>query len=220
MYGLMPSYLEAISAAGGVPLMIPLGLTEEALLAILDRVDGILLPGGGDIEPDFYRGRSHISIWGVNQERDRTEFILSRAAVEKRKPLLAICRGIQVLNVALGGTLWEDIGTMVPNALEHDITNGTPRNHLAHTVEIRPDSVLARIIGKTESLVNSIHHQAIRDLAPELLVTAHAPDRVIEGAEIPDHPFAVAVQWHPENLISDDPAMLSLFRAFVRAAAQ
>jgi len=216
----MPSYMEAISAAGGVPLMIPLGLTEEALLTILDRVDGILLPGGGDIEPDFYRGKSHVSIGGVDRERDRTELILSRAAVKYRKPILAICRGIQVLNVALGGTLWEDIGSMVPNALEHDLTNGTPRNHLSHPVQIRPDSDLAKIIGKTECQVNSIHHQAIRDLAPELMVTAHAPDRVIEGAEIPDHPFAIAVQWHPEILIGDDPAMLALFRALVRAAAQ
>ena len=216
----MPSYTEAITEAGGVPLLIPLGLTEAALLTVLDRVDGVLLPGGGDIEPEFYRGRSHLSLWGIDSERDRTELILAREAVQQRKPILAICRGIQVLNVALGGTLWEDIGSMVPNALEHDLTNGTPRNHLAHPVQIRPDSHLARIIGKTECKVNSIHHQAIRDLAPELMVTAHAPDNVIEGAEIPDHPFAVAVQWHPENLISDDPAMLALFRGLVEAAAR
>lgn len=220
MYGLMPSYTEAISAAGGVPLLIPLGLTEAALLTVLDRVDGVLLPGGGDIEPEFYHGRSHLSLWGVDAERDRTELILAREAVRQQKPILAICRGIQVLNVALGGTLWEDIGSMVPNALEHDINNGKPRNHLSHPVQIRPDSHLAQIMGKTECKVNSIHHQAIRDLAPELMVTAHAPDNVIEGAEIPDHPFAVAVQWHPENLISDDPAMLALFRALVKAAAR
>ena len=216
----MPSYTEAISEAGGVPLLIPLGLTEAALLTVLERVDGILLPGGGDIEPEFYRGRSHLSLWGIDAERDRTELILAREAVRQHKPIFAICRGIQVLNVALGGTLWEDIGSMVPNALEHDVTNGTPRNHLSHPVQIRPDSQLAKIMGTTNCKVNSIHHQAIRDLAPELMVTAHAPDNVIEGAEIPDHPFAVAVQWHPENLVSDDPAMLALFRALVKAAAR
>lgn len=216
----MPSYIEAISTAGGVPVMIPLGLSEEELLTIFERVDGILLPGGGDIEPAFYRGTSHKSMWGVDPERDRSEFVLSRAAVQKGKPILAICRGIQVLNVALGGTLWEDIGSMVPNSLEHDNSNGTPRNYLAHPVNIQPDSVLAKVIGKTECVVNSIHHQAIRDLAPELMVTAHAPDNVIEGAEVPEHPFAVAVQWHPENLIADDPAMLALFRALVEASAQ
>jgi putative glutamine amidotransferase len=220
VYGLMPSYTEAISAAGGVPVLIPLGLGEEELLAIFDRVDGILLPGGGDVEPDLYHGNSHMTLWGIDPERDRTEFILSRAAVQHRKPILAICRGIQVLNVALGGTLWEDIGSMLPNAIEHDISNGTQRNHLSHPVNIRQDSVLAKALGKTECRVNSIHHQAIRDVAPELMVTAHAPDNVIEGAEIPSHPFAVAVQWHPENLIGDDPAMLSLFRALVEAAAQ
>ena len=220
VYGLMPSYIEAISAAGGVPVMIPLGLSEEELLTILERVDGILLPGGGDIEPAFYHGTSHISLWGVDPERDRTEFILSRAAVRYGKPILAICRGIQVLNVALGGTLWEDIGSMVPDSLEHDNANGTPRNYLAHPVNIHPDSVLAKVIGKTECVVNSIHHQAIREVAPELMVTAHAPDNIIEGAEVPEHPFAVAVQWHPENLIADDPAMLALFRALVEASAQ
>jgi len=219
VYGLMPSYTEAISAAGGVPVLIPLGLSEEQLYAIFHRVDGIMLPGGGDIEPDLYHGNPHKSLWGIDPERDRTEFVLSRAAVQHNKPLLAICRGFQVLNVALGGTLWEDIRSMVPNAVEHDISNGSPRNHLSHTVTIRQDSVLARVLGKKECRVNSIHHQAIRDVAPELMVTAHAPDNVIEGAEIPSHPFAVAVQWHPENLIADDSAMLSLFRSLVKAAA-
>jgi putative glutamine amidotransferase len=220
VYGLMPSYTEAISAAGGVPVLIPLGLSDEELLTILDRVDGILLPGGGDVEPSLYHGNSHTTLWGIDPERDRTEFVLSRAAVQYRKPILAICRGMQVLNVALGGTLWEDIGSMVPNAIKHDISNGTPRNHLSHPVNIRQVSVLAKVMGKTECRVNSIHHQAIRDVAPELMVTALAPDDVIEGAEIPDHPFAVAVQWHPEILIADDPAMLSLFQALVEAAAR
>jgi putative glutamine amidotransferase len=220
VYGLMPSYTDAISKAGGIPLLIPLGLPEVDLLSLIDRLDGVLLPGGGDIEPEFYGGKSHLSLWGVDKERDRTEIIAAREAVQRKKPLLAICRGIQVLNVALGGTLWEDIGTMLPNALEHDMENGTPRNQLSHQVQIRPDSELAKIIGKTECMVNSIHHQAIRDLAPELMVTAQAPDSVIEGAEIPSHPFAIAVQWHPENLITDDPSMLALFRAFVEAASK
>lgn len=220
VYGLMPSYIEAITAAGGAPLMIPLGLTEDVLLSILDRLDGLLLPGGGDVEPEFYHGRSHPTLWGVDSERDRTELILAKAAIQRKKPLLAICRGIQVLNVALGGTLWEDINSMVPNAQEHDYDNGVPRDFLSHSVQIEPDSTLARIMGKTQCLVNSIHHQAIRDLAPELSVSALAPDGIIEGAEIGSHPFAVAIQWHPENLISKDPAMLALFQALVQAASR
>ena len=145
---------------------------------------------------------------------------MSRLAIERRKPILAICRGIQVLNVALGGTLWEDIDSMVPGAIEHDTKNGERRNHLSHDVTIQPDSLLAKVMGRTECRVNSIHHQAIRELAPGLQVTALAPDDIIEGAEIPGHPFAVAVQWHPESLISDDPAMLSLFRALVDASSR
>jgi putative glutamine amidotransferase len=220
VYGVMPSYTEAIVAAGGIPLLIPLGLSEADLLAIFEKIDGLLLPGGGDVEPEFYRGHSHNTMWGIDPERDRTELFLSRTAVQREKPMLAICRGIQVLNVALGGTLYEDISSQVSDALSHDISNGTSRNHLAHVVNIHPQTKLASVIGKTECWVNSVHHQAIRDLAPDLMVTALAPDNIIEGAEIPGHPFAVAVQWHPENLIADDPAMLSLFRGLVEAAAQ
>jgi putative glutamine amidotransferase len=220
IYGIMPSYTEAIVAAGGIPLLIPLGLSEEDLLLVFDKIDGLLLPGGGDVEPEFYHGRSHATLWGVDPERDRTELFLSRTAVQRGKPILAICRGIQVLNVALGGTLWADIGSQVSDSVQHDSSNGTPRNRLAHMVNIHPETRLASVIGKTKCWVNSVHHQAIRDLAPELMVTALAPDDIIEGAEIPGHPFAVAVQWHPENLIADDPSMLALFRGLVVAATQ
>ena len=215
--GLMPSYIEAIKAAGGIPLLIPLGLSEEELQVIFQRLDGVLLPGGGDIEPSVYNGRSDVAVSDVDRERDQTEIFMTRAAVEKQKPILAICRGIQVFNVALGGTLWEDIATLMPEALNHDMPNGLPRNYLVHEVTVKPDSMLARTMGVTTRRVNSMHHQALRDLAPDLTVTATAPDGVIEGAEVPDHPFAVGVQWHPEILVNDDPAMLSLFKGLVQA---
>lgn len=221
VYGIMPSYTEAVKAAGGIPLLVPLGLDEEELMTIFNKVDGILLPGGGDIDPGLYHGRHHHSLWGIDPERDRTEFFLSRKAVQNGKPLLAICRGIQVLNVALGGTLWEDIASFVPGALDHNISsNGAPRNYLAHTVAIQPGSLLNRVMGSTECRVNSVHHQAVRELAPSLVATGHAPDSVIEGAEVPSHPFALAVQWHPESLIADDPTMLKPFRGLVEAAAK
>jgi putative glutamine amidotransferase len=218
IYGLMPSYIEAVKAAGGIPLLIPLGLSDEDLQTVFERIDGVLLPGGGDIEPEYYNGRAHIKMWGIDGERDRTEFFMVRTAVEQQKPILAICRGIQVLNVALGGTLWEDIPTLVPHAIVHDNLPGQPRSHLSHTVDIQPGSLLARQLNQTTTWVNSLHHQAVRDLAPGLVATACSPDGLIEAAEAPNHPYALGVQWHPENLIHDDPNMLSLFKGLVEAA--
>lgn len=219
VYGLMPSYSEAISKAGGALIQIPLGLSEEQLTTIVERVDGLLLPGGGDVEPGVYNGRHHDTLWGIDPERDRTEFFLTRLAVDQSKPLLAICRGIQVFNVAMGGTLWEDIASMVPEAIVHRAPVGLPRNHLQHTVTVKPESKLAACLGQHESWVNSLHHQAIRELAPALTVTATSEDGLVEAAEVLGHPFALGVQWHPENLVADDLAMLGLFRGLVRAAA-
>lgn len=219
VYGLMPSYTEAITAAGGIPVLIPLGLSDEDLQTIFERIDGVLIPGGGDIDPESYHGQLHIKMWGIDHERDRTEFFFSRAAVAQQKPFLAICRGIQVFNVALGGTLWEDIPSLLPNALVHDTLDSEPRNYLAHSVSIVPNSLLARTLGKTESWVNSLHHQAVRDVAPDLAVAATSSDGLVEAVEVPGHRFALGVQWHPENLIADDPAMLALFKGLVQASA-
>jgi putative glutamine amidotransferase len=220
VYGLKASYTEAITAAGGIPLLIPLGLSDEDMQAIFNRVDGILLPGGGDVEPGRYNGHKIKRMWGIDPVRDRTEIFMTRAAVNQRKPIFAICRGIQVMNVALGGSLWEDIKSLVPDTIDHNLPDHMPRNHLSHTVTLSTGSNAAQNLGKTTSWVNSMHHQAIRDVAQELEVTATAPDGIIEAAEVPGHPFAVGVQWHPENLTGDDPAMLALFQGFVKAAAR
>jgi putative glutamine amidotransferase len=219
-YGLNASYIKAITAAGGIPLLIPLGLSDEDMQAIFNRIDGILLPGGGDVEPGNYNGQKNKRLRGVDPTRDRTEIFMTRAAVNQRKPIFAICRGIQVMNVALGGTLWEDIKSLMPDTLEHDLPAHMPGNHLSHEVSLVTGSDVAAQMGKTTSWVNSMHHQAIRNIAKELEVTASAPDDVIEAAEVPGHPFAIGVQWHPEVLIGDDPAMLDLFKGFVKAATR
>lgn len=218
MMGLMPAYIEAIREGGGIPLLVPLGATEDELLAILDRVDGVLLPGGGDINPEMYHGQRHETMRDINPDRDRVEIFMARQAIQQEKPLLAICRGHQLLNVALGGSLWEDIADLVPNAMCHDYYVTFPRTHLAHSVEVTSDSRLAHCLGQTEIEVNSLHHQGVRNLAPELVGTAVAPDGLIEGIEVPGHPFAVGVQWHPENLIVEVPAMLGLFKSLTEAA--
>lgn len=215
---LMPTYIEAVAAAGGIPSLIPMGLDEAALRALLVQVDGLVLTGGGDIAGDHYQSEHEDYIFDVDLDRDRVELFLAREALALNKPLLAICRGHQLLNVALGGTLYEDVMEWMPGAIKHDFFDTFPRNHKAHAVAIEPGSKLAATLGRREAEVNSLHHQGIRDLAPGLVAAAHAPDGLIECVEALDHPFALGVQWHPENLYIDDPVMLSLFRGLVEAA--
>ncbi len=218
--GLMPSYIEAVKAAGGIPVLIPLTLSDEDLLTVFARVDGLILPGGGDVEPALYQEEGTGLSKRINPQRDRGEILLTRTAVTQNKPLLAICRGIQVMNVALGGTLWEDLDTQRFDGLHHDWHGRQPRTHLAHAVQIDPDSRLAQSMGVTRPGVNSLHHQGIRDVAPKVAITATAPDGLVEGIEVPGHPFAVGVQWHPENLVFNDPHMLALFEGLVKASKQ
>ncbi len=220
MYGTPTTYVEAIQAAGGIPMLIPLGLSQKDLAAIFARIDGLLLPGGGDVSPDVYRGKMHDKVSRIDEKRDKTELWLAQKAVAEQKPTLAICRGHQVLNVALGGTLWEDVADLLPGAIRHDFFKTFPRDYLAHSVSVAEDSLLARLVGTQETAVNSLHHQGIRDLAPELVATAVAPDGLVEAVEIPSHPFALGVQWHPENLIKQDEKMLSIFKGFIQAAAE
>lgn len=219
VYGLMPSYTEAVLQAGGVPVLIPLGLDEETLSALLERIDGLLLPGGGDISPTHYGGNEgDPTVRDVDGERDHTEFLLVHHALQQQKPLLAICRGHQVFNVALGGTLWEDVHGAMPGAIAHDYFYKHNREYLAHEVDVLPGSLLARILQAKRIPVNSLHHQGIRELAAGLKAVATAPDGLIEAVEVTDHPFALGVQWHPENLIRVTPAMRALFAHFVNVA--
>lgn len=218
--GVMPDYTNALLLAGAAPMMIPLGADADTVRFLLDRVDGVLLPGGGDIEPSRYHGNTtHPTIRGVDDERDALEMLVVDEAVRRDLPLLAICRGHQLLNVALGGALCEDVPSMVANALDHDCYRpNVPRNHLAHEIRINDNSRLADIFDATRTWVNSLHHQAVKTVGDGLVPTAVADDGVIEAVEHRDHRFMVGVQWHPENLVYDHPTMLNLFRALVDAA--
>ena len=167
---------------------------------------------------DYYHSEHPDFIFDVDPDRDRVEYYLTREAVARRLPLLAICRGHQMLNVALGGTLYEDVLQGMPGAIKHDFFGLFPRNHQAHEVILEPGSRLATALGHQVACVNSLHHQGIRDLAPGLSAAAHAPDGLIEAVEVDDHPYALGVQWHPENLYVDNPDMLALFRGLVDAA--
>jgi putative glutamine amidotransferase len=214
------TYVHALLRAGAVPLLIPT-LTDPAVLRTLYRsLAGLLFTGGKDVHPARYGEPLHKRCDPVPTERDEMELTLVRWAVEAGKPLLAICRGIQVLNVALGGSLYQDLEVQVPEAEEHTWYPNYPRNRLSHAVAVTPETRLARILGATSLSVNSMHHQAIKDLAPGLAVVAQAPDGVIEGVEVQAHPFAVGVQWHPEDLAASDPQQQGIFDALVKATQE
>jgi putative glutamine amidotransferase len=211
------AYVRAVSNAGAIPVMIPLGLAEESLDELLERLDGSLFTGGGDVHPERYGSQVHPLVDDVDPDRDRVEVYLLNRTLEQGLPFLGICRGLQVINVALGGTLFEDILDQRPNAIKHQYYPNWPRNYLAHDVQVQKGSQLRLMLGSPTVQVNSLHHQGIRDLAAPLKATAYAPDGVIEAFELAEHPFGMAVQWHPEWL-QEHPPMQSIFRAFVRAA--
>jgi putative glutamine amidotransferase len=218
--GMSQSYVHALLEAGAAPVLIP-NIADKAILrAVYERLDGLLLPGGGDIDPVHYGESRHEKCNEPSAERDDTELALARWAIEGGMPLLGICRGIQVLNVALGGSLFQDIQAQLPGAERHDWYPNHPRDRLSHTVSIHPDARLARIVGTGTLPINSLHHQSVKDVAPGLVVAGRSPDEIIEAVEAPGHPFAVGVQWHPEELVGNDDRAQRLFDALVEASRQ
>jgi putative glutamine amidotransferase len=180
-------------------------------------MDGLLFTGGGDINPAIFNGDPNQHVYHIDQERDSLEIFLVRQAAEKGFPFFGICRGIQVINVALGGKLYTDIHDQLPGALRHDNHNKLARDETAHLVAINPKTRLESLVGTGDLPVNSFHHQGIESLGASLQATAYAPDGLIEAVEIPGHPFGLGVQWHPEWM-TRQKLMLELFRGFVRAA--
>lgn len=213
---LQRSYAKAIRQAGGVPVLIPSLIAEDGWDAIFARLDGILFSGGGDIGLEHSPGDPHPRIDDVDLERDSVELKMLNAAAADGKPFLGICRGCQVMNVALGGTLYTHIPDQLPGSLDHSYP-GNMRTVLVHQVKIEEGTRIAEIFGEPIIQVNSLHHQGLRDIAPSLRVAGHAPDGLVEAIELPDHPFGVAVQWHPEWL-TDQEGTRNLFRKFVDAA--
>jgi len=211
-------YIEAVLLAGGLPVLIPNLLPPSDLEALRARLDGILLTGGSDVDPALFNGAPHPEIYGIYPQRDATEIALVQRAAQTGQPFMGICRGIQVVNVALGGTLYTHIADQLQGALRHDWYPDIPRDYLAHPVTVQPGSLLERITASSELKTNSLHHQGLRQIAPTLRPIAWAPDGLVEAVELPGHPFALGVQWHPEWLVQYPP-MLELFKALVSAAA-
>src|SRR5207237_5201607 len=194
-YGINQSYVRALVAAGCAPVLIPLLDDDDRLRPVYDRLDGIVLPGGADIAPGEYQGEPIGDLNVVEAAGDRTELTLDRWAFADDLPTLGICRGQQVLNVALGGSLWQDPRHQGVTAVEHSDADGRPRSALTHRVRLDPDSRLAQLIDETDIEVNSLHHQAIKTIAPELRVTGKSDDGVIEAVESSERRFLIAVQW-------------------------
>jgi putative glutamine amidotransferase len=219
-YAAATTYTEAVEAAGGVPLVIPpqTGNIDEILAAI----DGLLLSGGADVAPERYGdGYIHEKTYGIHPLRDELELQLVRRAVAEDVPMLCICRGIQVLNVALGGTLVQDIPDQYASEIEHaQQIAGIRMEEPGHTVAVTPGSLLEHTYGVATIEVNSFHHQAIKDLAPDLQINAVAPDEIVESVAHPGSGWILGVQWHPEMMFRKHPEHLKPFQALVAAAAR
>jgi putative glutamine amidotransferase len=210
------AYITSLVNVGALPVLIPLGLPDAMLKELVACLDGILFTGGGDIHPQRYGSSSHPAVSEIDEDRDRVEIQLLKDTLQAERPFFGVCRGLQVINVALGGSLYEDIRDQYSDSINHRCYPDWPPDYLAHSISIDQGSYIADILGGRSMQVNSLHHQGIKKLASGLLATAHAPDGLIEAFELPGYPFGLAVQWHPEWLQAQPP-MRDLFQAFVQS---
>lgn len=207
------TYVDALRKAGAVPVLIP--PQPENAPDVVDGLDGILLAGGFDCDPEIYGEEAHPTVEPMDPRRQSNDLSLAKAARDRGIPTLGICLGLQVMNIAAGGTLVQDIHSQVATDIEHV---SDPEDRARHDVHIERGTHLAQILGETEAMnVNSSHHQAIKAVGEGLRETAHAPDGIVEGIEDPRHPFYLGVQWHPEDM-PGEPSATSIFGAFVEAA--
>ena len=214
------AYLRAIEGAGGAPVMIAPGFDDDTIIALMANVSGLMLTGGGDVDPALYGEPANgTQMDSVSVERDTLEVAALRIAMERGLPVLAICRGMQVLNVALGGSLYQDIPSRCPSEINHAQTAGgeRARDDVTHDVGVEARSCLASVLGGRSLRVNSMHHQALRKLGRGLEAVAWAPDGIIEGAEMPGERWVLGVQWHPEELVAGHEHARRLFAGFVAA---
>ena len=208
-------YVDCIARAGGTPVLLPSLESEQYVHDVLRTLDGLLLPGGDDADPALYGGEPHPKLGVTDDLKGRFEAALARGALEAGVPLFGICGGIQILNVACGGTLHQDIAACTSSTTQHRVVQTESR--ACHSIDIVPGSRLHEIIGEARIRVNSTHHQGLDALGDALVATAHAPDGIVEAVERPGEPFVLAVQFHPERLAAREPMFQRLFDAFVEA---
>lgn len=217
-YGQAHTYVDAVRMAGGVPILIPVALSAQETREVFDRLDGIVFSGGNDVTPGIYHAeQTHAR--NIDAPRDTHEVELMKLALAANKPVLAICRGMQLLNVVRGGTLYQDISAEVPQAMNHDGHHPDVTEPIVHTLTVVPNSNLAAVLGSTQVNANSYHHQAVKDLGDGLVVSARSEDGIIEGIEDMRHGYVMGLQTHPESLAArGDERWRRLFESFVRAS--
>ena len=216
-------YIVTLTNAGAVPWLVPL-IDDDTLHEIFENLDGVFLPGGADIDPVSYGQAPHPLCDKTDRDRDRVELALAKWAIEKQKPVLGVCRGMQLINLAAGGTLYQDLAEQKQGSIKHDYFpfggQNFRRDFLAHEVEVAPGSRLAKVFGEGTLRVNSMHHQGVRDVGKGLNVSAMAADGLVEGLEARDGGYVVGVQWHPEALTDNEEASRRLFEDFVETAGR
>lgn len=214
------AYIDAIVSVGGSPICIPVGLDAESIQGVYGLLDGLLLPGGDDVAPMHYGQEPHPALGQVDTLRDVLELDLTRRALEDDLPILAICRGVQLLAVAAGGTLYQDLPSQRPSEIRHEVRE-FGRDHLSHTIDVDPASHLGHALCTSRLSVNSFHHQAVRTIPEGFAITATSPDGVIEGIEATASRFTVGVQCHPEEMWETTGRPFErLFRDFVEAVRE
>ncbi|RDY27017.1 gamma-glutamyl-gamma-aminobutyrate hydrolase family protein [Romboutsia weinsteinii] len=208
------TYINAVEKANGVPIIIPVTTNEENIRAQISKMDGILLSGGVDVDPILYNEEPREKLGTVNPTLDEFNLIAIKIALELNKPILGICRGLQVLNIVLGGTLYQDLDYIDGSYIKH-VQNSKPYS-ATHSIKVDDSSVLKEILGENV-YVNSYHHQSIKDLGNGLRAIAYSCDGIIEAVEKIDSNFVIGVQWHPESMVNHCDKMLNLFRYFVNS---
>lgn len=210
-----PTYLRALAAAGAIPLILPLEISGDHLKTLVDTLDGFLFTGGPDLHPFLFGEQTQAFCGNVSLARDTMELELLSLVMKARKPILGICRGIQTINIGLGGNIYQDIPSQFKE--EFPIAHQQPFSYKvpSHRVDVVPETLLAQISQSSVLQVNSMHHQAVKDLAPGLVACGFGPNKLIEAIEKPDYPFLLGVQWHPEYLWEKDMAAFRLFKSFV-----
>ena len=216
-------YILTLTAAGAIPWLVPL-VDDDTLRGIYEELDAVFLPGGADIDPATYGADPHPLCDKTDRERDRVEVALATWALEDEKPVLGVCRGMQLINVAAGGSLYQDLAEELPGAIKHDYFpfrgEHFSRDFLAHDVDVAGGTRLAKLLGAGSVRVNSMHHQGVKALGQGLVSTAVSPDGLIEAIEGERSGYLVAVQWHPEALTDNDARARTLFADFIDAAGE
>lgn len=207
-------YLQSVIQAGGVPIILPIGIDEHAR-KLAEKIDGLVVTGGGDIDPTLFGEEPMPNLGMISPGRDSFEILMIQEMLKMDKPVLAICRGIQILNIAVGGDMYQDIYSQISEPLlQHG--QKAARSHLSHYVDTPENSLLAKIAGQPRFKVNSYHHQAVRDVPKPLVVSGTASDGIIEAIESIEHKFVLGVQWHPEPLaVKEDGVSIRIFEQFI-----